>query len=161
MKKNVLFFITIFATLLVIFPTNVAAKINNVSINMSDYILIADEEDDLTLEDLDDWSDDTEEQSCDPNDSILGNPEDKNSVAWLLQQILNYIKILGPILVVLLSSLDFGKVIIQGDDEAMAKAQKKLIYRLILAALLFFIPTIVTALLDIFGLTSDPTCGIK
>ena len=43
----------------------------------------------------------------------------------------------------------------------MQKAGKKLGYRLILAALLFFIPTVVEVLLGIFGITSDPTCGIQ
>ena len=93
--------------------------------------------------------------------SLLGNPSDPNSVAWLLQQVLDIIKVVGPILVVILSSVDFTKVIIKSDDEAMAKAQKKLIIRLILAALLFFIPMLVTVLLDLFGLTSSGTCGLN
>lgn len=100
-------------------------------------------------------------QSCTGGNSLLGDPGDPNSVAWLLQQVLNYIKILGPILVVVLSSVDFLKVIISGNDDAMAKAQKKLVTRLILAALLFFIPNLVTILLDLFGLTSESTCGIS
>ena len=100
-------------------------------------------------------------QNCSGDKSILGNVNDPNSVAWLLQQVLNYIKILGPILVVVLSSVEFAKVIINSDDEAMAKAQKKLITRIILAACLFFIPTLVQAALDLFGFTSDATCGIK
>ncbi len=98
-------------------------------------------------------------ESC--GDSLLGDPGDPNSVAWLLQQVLDFIKVVGPILVVILSSIDFAKVIIKSDDEAMAKAQKKLITRLILAALLFFIPMLVTVLLDLFGLTSSGTCGLN
>lgn len=93
--------------------------------------------------------------------SLLGNPNDPDSVAWLLQYLLNAIKVVGPILVIVLSSVDFLKVIIKSDDDAMAAATKKLGYRLILAGLLFFIPTIVEVLLGIFGITSDPTCGIQ
>lgn len=100
-------------------------------------------------------------QNCTGDNSILGNVNDPDSVAWLLQQVLNYIKIIGPILVVVLSSVEFAKVIINSDDEAMAKAQKKLITRIILAACLFFIPTLVQAALDLFGFTSDATCGIE
>ena len=100
-------------------------------------------------------------QNCTGDNSILGNVNDPNSVAWLLQQVLNYIKIIGPLLVVVLSSVEFAKVIINSDDEAMAKAQKKLITRIILAACLFFIPTLVQAALDLFGFTSDATCGIE
>ena len=98
---------------------------------------------------------------CSGSDSIFGDPSDPNSVAWLIQEVLNYIKILGPILVIILSSVDFIKVIVKSDDEAMAKAQKKLILRLILALLLFLVPTIVNAILGIFGYSNDPLCGIQ
>ena len=102
-----------------------------------------------------------QDQNCSSDSSLLGNPNDPDSVAWLLQQILNYIRVIGPIIVVVLSSVEFAKVIIQSDDEAMAKAQKKLINRLILVVALFFIPTLVQLILQIFGITGDPTCGLK
>lgn len=93
--------------------------------------------------------------------SLLGSTEDEDSVAWLLQQLLNYIKILGPILVVILSSLDFAKAIITSDDDTMKKAEKKLVIRLILAVALFLIPTLVSVLLNIFGITTDEICGLQ
>ncbi len=96
------------------------------------------------------------EQDC---NSLLGDPTDENSVAWLLQQIFNFIKIVGPILVVIISSVDFAQVIINSDDDAMAKALKKLGHRLMLAALLFFIPLLVEVALDLFGFTSS--CGLN
>jgi len=115
-----------------------------------------------STEDLEDWTEDyNQEQECEGSNSILGDPDDENSVAWLLQQVLNYIKIIGPLLVVVLSSIDFAQVIVKSDDDAMKKAQKKLIYRLILAASLFFIPVLVEVLLDLFGITSNPTCGLR
>lgn len=103
---------------------------------------------------------DTDDQECN-GDGLIGNPEDPDSVAWLLQVIFNVIKVVGPILVVILSSVDFLKVIVKSDDEAMAKAEKKLIIRLILALLLFLIPTIVQVILQVFGIYGDPTCNIK
>lgn len=99
--------------------------------------------------------------TCSKSNSILGDVDCEDSVAWLVQQILNYIKIIGPILVVLLSSVDFIKVIVKSDDEAMAKAQKKLIMRLILAVLLFLIPTLVQTVLQIFGITGSSTAGLQ
>lgn len=92
---------------------------------------------------------------------LLGDVDDEKSVAWLLQQVFNVIKIVGPVVVIVLSSIDFAQVIIKNDDEAMAKAQKKLIIRLILAASLFFIPMLVELALNIFGLTGTSTGGIK
>ena len=158
MKKISVLIISIFAVLTLIYPTNVSALNNNL---ISNNILIADKE--ITMDDINKWGDESnKEQTCDPDNSLLGDPENPKSVAWLLQKILNYIKIIGPILVVILSSIDFGKVIFAGDDDSMGKARKKLFYRLVLAALLFFIPVIVEALLGIFGLTSSATtCGIK
>ena len=91
---------------------------------------------------------------------MLGSTSDPNSVAWLLQQVFTFIKVLGPILVVVLSSIDFIKVIAKGDDDAMGKAQKKLFTRLVLAILLFLVPTLVEVILDLFGLTSTGTCGL-
>ena len=104
--------------------------------------------------------DDTDDQECN-GDGLLGDPTREDSVAWLLQVIFNVIKVVGPILVVILSSVDFLKVIVKSDDEAMAKAEKKLIIRLILALLLFLIPTIVQVILQVFGIYGDPTCNIK
>ncbi|MBQ6404766.1 MAG: hypothetical protein IJJ63_01810 [Bacilli bacterium] len=95
------------------------------------------------------------------DEPLLGYVDDEKSVAWLLQQVFNVIKIVGPVIVIVLSSIDFAKVIIKNDDEAMAKAQKKLIIRLILAASLFFIPLLVELALKIFGLTGSSTGGIK
>lgn len=106
-------------------------------------------------EDLNSYDQDAE---C---NSILGSTEDEESVAWLLQQLLNYVKILGPILVVILSSLDFAKAIITSDDENMKKSEKKLVIRLVLAIALFLIPTLVSVLLDTFGITTDAICGLK
>ena len=152
MSKKMMFYIYIFGILLVIVPikTN-AVELHNVSDNI--YVLANNtttSSNTTTSQNID----------CDGSDSLLGNPEDENSVAWLLQQIFIFVKIVGPILVVVLSSIDYAKVIIQSDDESMGKANKKLMWRLILAALLFFIPLLIQVFLQMFGFTSDPTCGI-
>ena len=107
----------------------------------------------VTLDDLkEDLNSYNQSTTC---NGILGEPDNEESVAWLLQQILNYIKILGPILVVILSSMDFAKAIMSSDDESMKKAEKKLMIRLVLAVALFLIPTLVSVMLNIFGYTAD------
>ena len=160
MRKNFIKILLILMTIIVISPINTSAlSINSSLTNSSSLYLL---EKDVTTEDMEDWLEDyNQDQDCSGANSILGDPNDENSVAWLLQQVLNFIKIIGPILVVVLSSVDFLKVIVKSDDESMGKARGKLIKRLILAALLFFIPTLVQAILDIFGITSDPTCGLQ
>ena len=149
MKKAIIVGIFMFVSLFAFVPVNAHAM------SYSDGVLIAAK---TNIEDLNDGY--NQDQTCEGNDSLLGNPEDENSVAWLLDKILTYATIIGMILVVVLSSIDFLKVITKGDDEAMAKATKKLALRLVFAALLFFVPTLTNALLEIFGLTSESTCGI-
>ncbi len=92
--------------------------------------------------------------------SILGNPSDPNSVAWLVVTVLNYFRVLGPLAVIVLSGIDYVKAIINSDDDAMKKTSNRLGKRLILAALLFLIPSIVKLLLQVFNIVSDPLCGI-
>ena len=98
--------------------------------------------------------------SCTGSNAALGDVNDPDSVAWLLQKLLNYIKILGPFLVIVYSSIDFIKAIVTSDDESLKKATKNLSMRLILALALFLIPVFVSVMLNIVGLTSD-LCGLE
>ena len=157
MKKGILIIVLVLTMIIV--PVKVSAIEIDYNNNL---IQIAEKNNKNNGTDTSKWNEGyNQPQNCSGDNSILGNVNDPNSVAWLLQQVLNYLKVLGPILVVVLSSVEFAKVIINSDDEAMAKAQKKLITRIILAACLFFIPTLVQAALDLFGFTSDATCGIE
>ena len=98
--------------------------------------------------------------SCTGSNAALGDVNDTDSVVWLLQKLLNYIKILGPFLVLIYSSIDFIKAIVTSDDESLKKATKNLSMRLILALALFLIPVFVSVMLNIVGLTSD-LCGLE
>lgn len=102
-----------------------------------------------------------QQQDCSGHDSLLGSYNDEDSVAWILQKIFTYVKLIGPFIVVVASGVDFAKVIVMGDDDGMKKAQSKLIVRLILAASLFFLPDLVSAMLELFGITSSGICGLK
>lgn len=94
--------------------------------------------------------------------SILGDVNDEDSVAWLVQRLLNYVKILGPTIAIILGSIDFGKAIITSDEENMKKAQNKFMKRIIAAIALFFVPLLTQVLLGLFGITSDnASCGLK
>ncbi len=94
--------------------------------------------------------------------SILGDVNDEDSVAWLVQRLLNYVKILGPTIAIILGSIDFGKAIITSDEENMKKAQNRFVKRIIAAIALFFVPLLTQVLLGLFGITSDnASCGLK
>lgn len=86
-------------------------------------------------------------------DAPFGDPSDSNSVAWLLQKILDYIRILGPTIAIVLGSIDFTKAIIASDADNMKKTEMRFVKRIIAAVMLFFIPMFVSILLDIVGLT--------
>lgn len=147
--KKIIIFVFIVVSVFTFVNTNVSAK------SISGPILVMDK-------DISGWTKDYDQDvTCEGDNSILGNPEDENSVAWLLNKVLRYSTIIGMLLVIVLSTIDFVSVIISGSDEAMAKAWKKFGMRLLLAALLFFVPTITNALLDLFGFTSQSTCGIE
>ena len=72
----------------------------------------------------------------------------------MLVTILNYIKVIGPILVVLLSAIDFVKAVFSSDDKAIKEAQSKLIIRLIAAIALFLVPTLIQVLLSFINQTT-------
>ena len=82
----------------------------------------------------------------------------------MIKEVLNWIRIIGPILLILLVALDFSSAVLSQDNDALGKAQKKVIPRLIGTALLFFVPTIVRAILGLEGvndslvISDDPLC---
>lgn len=160
MKKILFISLCLFVFMIL---TPVYAKSSNIISTIQGSVYLLEEEEEFEgISNIDEAGIDmdkyNQEQNC---QSLLGNPSDSDSVAWLLQEGLNIAKIVGPLLVVVLSSFDFAKVIISGDDEAMTKAGKKLGIRLVLAVALFFIPVLVTVLLDVFGIIGDPTCGLS
>ena len=79
---------------------------------------------------------------------------EEGRLGWLLNTILNYIRIIGPVLVVLLSAIDFIKAVIGTDEKAMKEAQSKLIIRLVAAIALFLVPTLVQLLLSFINATT-------
>ena len=82
----------------------------------------------------------------------------------MVQEILGYIRIIAPSLAVILIALDIASAVVSQDNDALGKASKKIVPRLIGVALLFFVPTIVRAILEIDGIKDgitipdDPLC---
>ncbi len=60
-----------------------------------------------------------------------------------------------PILLIILGTIDLGKAVISSDDKEVKAAQTRLIKRLIYAAIIFFIVTIVSLVLGIVATSSD------
>ena len=112
--------------------------------------------------DYEQWLEDyNQNQNCSADNSILGSYDDPNSVAYFLQIIFNWMKLIGPFIVVVMSGIEFTKIIVTGDEDGMKKAKNKLIVRLILVALLFFLPDLIKAFLELFNITSSGICGLN
>ena len=104
-------------------------------------------------------TDNIDTMSC---DYILGDPNNEDSFAYMIQRILNYIKILAPLLVVLLSGFDFAKNALSGDQDEMKKATKKLGIRLACAIGVYLAPLLTGFLINFINNSSvDSTCNIK
>ena len=141
MKKILIILITIFSLFLIN-----SANINVRAITVSDYVQIADENDTAWIND---YNNEVNNQSTGDCNSLLGDPvNDPNSVAWLLFTILNWIRVIGPLAVIVLSGIEFAQAIVKSDDDTMKKAKVHLTTRLIMAGLLFLIPSVVKLLLE-------------
>lgn len=133
-------------------PSRLWISMNNQSNNLYDENPNENEEWEELGEDVDS-EDFNKEVACEDIIDI----NDPGSVGWIIYTILNYIKIIGPILVVLLSSIDFIKAVVGFDEKAMKEAQSKLVIRLVAAIGLFLVPTLVQLLLSFINAT---TCAI-
>lgn len=93
---------------------------------------------------------------------VFGDPNDDSTIAWMLQKFLNYAKIIGPLLVIVLSGFDFAKNALSPDADNMKKISKKLVTRLICAVGLYFVPLLTSFILNLINNTSgDQACGIQ
>ncbi len=89
-----------------------------------------------------------------------GNFKDE-SLGAIIQKLLNYVRIAGPILVILFTMFEFAKAIINSDEDAMKKARSRLVIRLVAMLALFLLPFFVKEALKLINGISNPTCGFK
>ncbi len=60
-------------------------------------------------------------------------------------------KIVVPLIIVILASLEFGKAVMSGDQKDMDTSLKKLVYRFIFGVIIFIIPTLLNTVIDLFS----------
>lgn len=142
LKKSVIYL------LLFLFMTGIFVGESNALSNFeysSDYMKVLDGN----------FKDDEEAKNC---DALFGDPNTPGDFANYLQQIFNLFKYLAPTLVIVLSIMEFIKAEASQKDDALIRATKKTGTRLILALILFFIPSLVNFLFHLLGWYG--TCGI-
>ena len=93
---------------------------------------------------------------------LLGG-ENSTELIDLLKSIVTIVKVMIPLILITLGSLDFAKAIFSNED-SMKKCQKKFIQRIIIAIVIFLIPSLLKVLLtlanSVWGNISSDFCGI-
>ena len=96
--------------------------------------------------------------------TLLGGDGTNTSLVDLLKTGLNVIKIIVPIILIVLGSLDFAQAVFASNEDAIKKAQSKFVKRLIIAAVIFLIPSVLKVILQlansIWGNIDPDFCGI-
>ena len=90
----------------------------------------------------------TEEPSVDPTPTTCEGLISDN-LREIINKIMTYIRIAVPILLVGLIIVDFATAIFAESDDKMKKAQSKVIKRIIIAIVIFFVPTLINLLFNI------------
>lgn len=88
----------------------------------------------------------------------LGDPTNSQYPAYWLQWILNVMKYVAIVALLVLVTMDFVKAVASNDKDALKKAGTTAIKRFIYCVLLFFLPTIISLVMNLFG--AYGTCGI-
>ena len=82
------------------------------------------------------------------NTTIEGFCSDTASIWGLLGYVVMVIKIVIPLLLIILGMIDLGKAVVASDDKAINKSVNTLIQRFVAAIIMFFVPTIVSAIFN-------------
>ncbi len=92
------------------------------------------------------------------NCPAFGDPNIETDPAYWIQWILNLMKYMAIIALLVLVISDFFKAIVENDKDALKKAGSRALKRFIYCVLLFFLPTIISLIMTMFG--AYGTCGI-
>ncbi len=83
----------------------------------------------------------------------------------LISDVLNWFRILAPVALIVLMSVDLASAVIQQDNDALKKATSKIFSRVLATVAVFFIPTLIRIVIDLpkvrdaLKLSDDPLCG--
>ncbi len=80
------------------------------------------------------------------------------NVIAIVRLVMNIICVAVPIIMILMGTLDLFKAVTAGKDEDIKKKQKALITRIIAGVLVFLVPTIVSVLMNLIGVSKWRLC---
>lgn len=94
-----------------------------------------------------------EKDDTDATCGFLGSENSKSVL--LLKKVYGYIKILVPVLIVILSIIDFVKAVATGKDDDMKKGINKFAKRIIVAIIIILVPAIIKILIGVSGISNQ------
>ena len=80
---------------------------------------------------------------------------DTSNIWHVLGYVVTVIKIVIPLILIVLGMVDLGKAVVSSDDKQISKSVTALIKRFIAAVVVFFVPTIVSALFNALAIMND------
>jgi len=80
---------------------------------------------------------------------------DTAGIWGLLGYVVLVLKIVIPLILIVLGMIDLGSAVVSSDDKAINGAVNKLLHRFIAAVIVFFVPTIVSALFNAINVGND------
>lgn len=83
---------------------------------------------------------------------ILGDPSKEGDFAYYLDMTFRFIKFLAPVILIVMSMIDYIKVISTSDADALKKVNRKTITRIIFTLLIFVLPILISIILNLLGL---------
>lgn len=81
--------------------------------------------------------------------AIFGDKDNENSLAYLIDSILSYVRIIVPILLILLGTIDIGRAVVASKEDEMRKAQSTFIKRAIAAVCVFLVPALINVIMNL------------
>lgn len=89
--------------------------------------------------------------------NVTGEPTELYNA---LQDLFNLIKIASPVLVIVLSTIDYLSAIAKSDDNEVKKATNRTIKRAAIGLAIFFLPFFLDIVFQVFGLVDVSRCQI-
>lgn len=80
----------------------------------------------------------------------------RTATVWqMVGKFLFILKILIPIVIIVLGTIDFGKSVISNDDKAIMNSSKKLLNKILIGIAIFFVPLIINIVFGMIGSFSE------
>lgn len=82
-------------------------------------------------------------------ESLFDSKTGEYSIRELINEVMQYPRIIVPIMIIVLGILDLSKAVIASKEDEMKKAQSKFIKRVIIGVAVFFVPLFVNVIMDL------------